>query len=125
MAWTYYVKTGELTDPDGHFAGTGYSGRAGIWRNNPDQEPVQAHGPIPAGRWSIGPAHLSPHTGPITMDLAPLAGTNTYGRSLFRIHGDNANHDASEGCIILGPAIRRQIDASHDKTLIVSNGELP
>lgn len=119
MTWTYDISSGTLTDPEGNFAGTGYSGRAGIWRNNPDQQHVVAHGPIPVGRYTIGPAHLSPHTGPITMNLDPLPGTDDFGRSAFRMHGDNANHDASEGCIIMGPSIRRQVDASHDRTLTV------
>jgi hypothetical protein len=119
MSWTYKIATGDLIDPEGQFAGTGYSGKAGAWRNNPDMQPAGGVGPIPAGRYSIGSAHLSPNTGPITMNLDPLPGTNVFGRSLFRIHGDNANHDASHGCIILGPAIRRQIDASHDRVLTV------
>lgn len=117
--WTYQITTGELTDPNGAFTGTGYSGKAGPWRNNPDAEPTQAEGPVPEGRWLIGVAHTSPNTGPMTMDLDPLTGTNTYGRSLFRIHGDNANHDASHGCIIMGPTIRGHISASADRILNV------
>lgn len=120
MSWKYAISTGTLTDPTGAFAGTGYSGKAGVWRNNLSAEADVAEGPIPQGAWHIGPAHTSPHTGPMTMDLDPLAGTNTYGRSLFRIHGDNINHDASHGCIILGPAIRRQIEDSEDRTLEVT-----
>lgn len=119
MTWTYDISSGTLTDPDGNFAGTGYSGKAGPCRNNPHAESTVAEGPIPEGVWHIGPAHRSPNTGPITMDLDPAPGTNTYGRSLFRIHGDNVNHDASHGCVILGPAIRRQIDLSDDRTLTV------
>jgi hypothetical protein len=53
------------------------------------------------------------------MNLDPVDGTNTFGRSLFRIHGDNARHDASEGCIILGPSIRKLIAASGDHDLEV------
>ncbi len=112
--WRYEISTGTLTDPSGAFAGTGYSGLAGRWRNNPSEVAAVAMGPIPPGLWHIGPAHLSPHTGPITMDLDPKQGTHTLGRSAFRI-----NHDASHGCVILGPAIRRQIEASEDRTLEV------
>lgn len=119
MAWKYDISSGTLTDPTGAFAGTGYSGRAGEWRNNPAMSGDVALGPIPPGKWHIGPAHLSTNTGPITMNLDPLVGTNTYRRSLFRIHGDNSKHDASHGCVILGPAIRRQIEASEDRTLEV------
>lgn len=120
MNWRYDISTGTLTDPSGAFAGTGYSGRLGIWRNNPADASDVAEGPIPPGEWHIGPAHTSPNTGPMTMDLDPLPGAETYGRSLFRIHGDSANHDASHGCIILGPAIRRQIEDSEDRTLEVT-----
>lgn len=117
--WRYEISTGTLSDPSGAFAGTGYSGLAGKWRNNPSEIAAVAMGPIPSGQWHIGPAHLSPHTGPITMDLTPLMGTHALGRSAFRIHGDNVSHNASHGCIILGPAIRRQIEASEDRTLEV------
>lgn len=118
--WKYQISTGELTDPKGHFVGTGYSGKVGVWRNNPNMQSVVAHGPIPEGVWHIGPDHLSEHTGPITMNLEPAStATDTHGRSLFRIHGDNKNHDASEGCIILGPTIRREIAGSTDHLLEV------
>lgn len=113
MNWAYQVSTGTLTDPNGLFAGTGYSGKEGVWRNNPDAEPDAAEGPIPEGLWHIGPAHTSSNTGPVTMDLDPaMASMDVYGRSLFRIHGDNKTHDASHGCIILGPTIRDRIASS-------------
>jgi hypothetical protein len=48
------------------------------------------------------------------MHLDPLPGTSTFGRSLFRIHGNNAVNDASHGCVILGPFIRRAIADSDD-----------
>lgn len=116
--WKYQISTGELTDPQGHFAGTGYSGKAGKWRNNPDCEADAAEGPIPEGIWHIGVAHPSPNTGPITMNLVPaMAAMDLHGRSLFRIHGDNKTHDASHGCIIFGPSIRRIIAGSPDQLL--------
>ena len=108
MTWRYRQSTGDLTR-DGSYEGRGYSGHgAGV--NNPALEADPGIGPIPAGAWRIGAAHLSPHTGPITMDLAP-SGFDPHGRSLFRIHGDNAAGDesASRGCIILGRAIRHAI----------------
>ncbi len=52
------------------------------------------------------------------MNLDPV-GHDALGRTDFRIHGDNVNHDASHGCIILGPLIRRAIADSADKVLEV------
>jgi hypothetical protein len=115
--WTYHQRSGELLH-DGKFAGTGYSGH-GDGRNSPEAQILANTGPIPQGRWKIGPAHSHPHLGPCVMNLEPLAGTETFGRSAFRIHGDNARHDASEGCIILGPSIRREIADSGDTELEV------
>ncbi len=56
------------------------------------------------------------------MRLTPAPGTDTFGRSAFLIHGDNAKKDksASEGCIILGPALRQQIAESKIKRLVVT-----
>lgn len=102
--WTYSQSTGELLN-DGAFAGTGYSG-TGDGRNNPDMQNVQNVGPIPQGEYDIGLEYDDDHLGPCVMALTPSEDTNTFGRSLFRIHGDNARHDASHGCIILGPSIR-------------------
>lgn len=118
MTWQYVQLTGELSC-DGEFEGTGYSGTA-EGRNNPTQEHVPNIGPIPEGSYKIGAAYDDiGGLGPCVMHLDPLPGTDTFGRSAFRIHGDNANHDASHGCIILGPAIRRKIAASPDRMLVV------
>jgi hypothetical protein len=114
--WTYRQIDGELMHND-EFIGTGYSGRD-EGRDNPDMEAVPNVGPIPRGRYSIGPSHTSDRTGPITMDLEPI-GHDACGRSDFRIHGDNTNHDASHGCIILGRPIRNEIAASGDTELEV------
>lgn len=117
MTYEYRQHDGQLTR-NGQFVGTGYSGHA-EGRNNPVAEGVQKVGPIPAGGYVIGRAYDHAHLGPCVMNVDALPGTDTHGRSLFRIHGDNANHDASEGCIILGPAIRHEIAASGDATLHV------
>jgi hypothetical protein len=115
--WTYAQRSGELLH-DGRFEGTGYSG-TGAGRNNPSFDHVASVGPIPAGRYHIGTAYNDPDLGPCVMHLDPKEGTETHGRSLFRIHGDNARHDASHGCIILGPAIRHLIAISTDRDLTV------
>ena len=116
--WTYKQSDGTLTQ-DGVFEGTGYSG-TGDGRNNPRMQDVQNVGPIPCGQYIIGPAYDDlGGLGPCVMHLDPYPSTNTFGRSLFRIHGDNVNHDASHGCVILGPSIRHLIAASDDRTLVV------
>jgi hypothetical protein len=76
-------------------------------------------GPIPRGIYDIGSGHPSPNTGPNTMNLTPQAGTDTLGRDLFRIHGNNATNNASHGCVVAGPNIRNQINNSSDHVLRV------
>ncbi len=115
--WTYDQSSGELRH-DGTFEGTGYSG-TGIGRNRPEAQQISNTGPIPRGRYKIGPAYDHPHLGPCVMNLDPEPGTNTFGRSEFRAHGDNQRHDASHGCLILGPSIRRLIANSGDTDLEV------
>ena len=115
--WTYRQHDGELLH-DGQFEGTGYSG-TGAGRNNHTMQDVPDVGPIPQGKYAIGPAYQDDHLGPYVMQLDPLPGANTFGRSLFRIHGDNARHDASHGGIILGPSIRRLVAASPDRLMEV------
>lgn len=118
MTWAYKQSTGELT-LNGAFEGTGYSG-TGAGRNNPAEQEVHDIGPIPQGSYTIGPAYDEvPGLGPCVMHLDPIEGTNVFGRTAFRIHGDNARDDASHGCVILGPSIRHLIAASVDKILVV------
>lgn len=116
--WTYSQSTGELLK-DGKFQGTGYSG-TGAGRNNPAEQATPDVGPIPQGDYIIGETYDDDHLGPCVMHLDAEDGTETFGRSLFRIHGDNARHDASHGCVILGPAIRQAIADSGDDTLRVT-----
>jgi type VI secretion system (T6SS) effector TldE1-like protein len=120
MSWTYSQSTGQLQH-NGVVVGTGYSG-AGTspanGRNNSALQNVRDQGPIPQGQWRIGPAHSHPHKGPTVMRLTPV-GHNAFDRSGFLIHGNNAANNASQGCIILGPAIRHQISSSGDTTLNV------
>lgn len=112
--YRYTQETGQLYIGS-TFLGEGYSG-TGPGRNNPDMESVANIGPIPKGIYAIiRPAYQHEHLGPIVMNLEPKKLTNTFGRSLFRVHGNNAGNDASHGCIILGPAIRRQIADNVDE----------
>lgn len=116
--WTYTQKTGELL-LNGTFQGTGYSG-TGIGRNNPDAQQIPFTGCTPQGRYTIGSPYTDGTKGPCVMRLTPTVNTDTFGRDGFLIHGDNARHDASEGCIILGPAIRNLIAHSGDHDLTVT-----
>lgn len=116
--WTYRQTSGEMLH-DGVLAGTGYSGHS-EGRNSPAHQSEARVGPIPQGRYIIGQPYHHPHLGPIVMNVDAEPGTNTFGRDLFRIHGDSTNHDASLGCIILGPSVRAAIAASHDRELTVT-----
>src|SRR4051812_47136038 len=115
MAWAYSQSSGDLSFAGAHVA-TGYSGHD-EGRNNPDMQDVRAVGPIPKGYWHMTGIENGTHTGPFTIILDPEPTTETFGRSLFRIHGDNATHDASNGCIILGPDVRHKIWGSGDHLL--------
>lgn len=115
--WTYDIQTGTIAH-NGLRIGTGYSG-FGEARNDVSAVRDKGAGPIPPGRYHIGPEYTHAHLGPITMNLDPYPENEMFGRSLFRIHGDNAGHDASHGCIVLPPACRRAIAASADRVLEV------
>ena len=119
MPWEYSQKTGVLSH-NGQNAGRGYSGKMGIWRNNPAMETVKNKGPIPRGQYRIGAAIKHAAKGPITMSLSPI-GHVAHGRTAFLIHGDSTKNpgDASEGCIVLGPHIRQRVAASGDAVLNV------
>ena len=119
--WTYKQSTGAVTRADGVVIGDGYSGN-GPGYNNPLSEDHIDVGPIPAGQWTIGPFFDDPGgKGPIVAHLTACKGTETFGRTGFMIHGDNAamNHTASEGCIILRRPLRQQIADSGDSSLEV------
>ena len=106
--WRYSISTGQLYDNGQPFGAPGYAGK-GKGRNNPAMVKEKNVGPLPPGRYSIGAAYRHDDLGPMTMNLEPLPGTQMFGRSLFRIHGNNSENDASEGCIVLPPNIRAAI----------------
>lgn len=119
--WIYQQSTGDLTNPLGDSIGTGYSGN-GADLDNPTGQGDIGHGPIPQGWWSIGDFFDDSHKGPIVAHLSPQEGDTMDGRQGgFMIHGDNAqaNHTASDGCIILSHSLRSSIAASQDRTLLV------
>lgn len=118
--WVWDQSAGTLSR-DGKLVSRGYAGRdRGL--NNPSMQGIAGIGPIPQGLWNIvGKPYDSPNTGKYTLRLEPAPGTNTLGRSAFRIHGDNArlNNTASKGCIILPRKIREMIYMSKDTILKV------
>jgi hypothetical protein len=120
--WRYSQASGDVTDPSGKPVGIGYSGR-GAGLNNPLMQATPDVGPIPRGAWTIGTFFDDPGgKGPIVAHLKPWCSTETYGRSGFMVHGNNAalNHTASEGCIILPRVVRELVRASGDTELDVT-----
>jgi hypothetical protein len=117
--WTYQQKTGRLSH-DGAFIADGYSG-FGAGKNNPDMQSVPNVGPTPRGEYTIGPVFDSPDHGPHAMRLSPAAGTATFDRDGFLLHGDSRVRpgSASHGCLIFPLQIRQQISQSNDKDLQV------
>lgn len=120
QAWTYSQKTGELQQ-DGEHVASGYSG-AGPGKNNSALQTVPNVGPIPQGDWTIiGPPINTDEHGPYVLRLKPEAGTQTFGRSGFLMHGDSKESpgSASHGCVILPRTIREQVWNSGDRDLQV------
>jgi Protein of unknown function (DUF2778) len=116
--WQYRQSNGDLSR-DGRSIGAGYSGH-GAGKNNPTMEGVRNVGPIPSGMYRISGQFHHPSKGAVTMGLAPI-GHTAFGRSAFLIHGDSIKHpgEASEGCIILGRALRQAVADSGDRELEV------
>jgi len=118
MTWSWRQAAGRL-ERDGKTVAMGYSGH-GEGLNNPEMEAAAGVGPIPRGRWRIGPAERHPRLGPVAMPLTP-DGHDAHGRTAFFIHGDNSRGDqsASHGCIILPRSVRQEIAAGDDRELEV------
>jgi hypothetical protein len=82
-------------------------------------------GSIPVGTDAIGlQGTYTTNLGlvlPGVMTLTPIAGTWSFDRSRFLIHGDNGRGDrsSSQGCVILQPSLRNLIGNSGDRTLRV------
>lgn len=98
----------------------GYAGRD-RGKNNPTMQDAIGVGPIPRGLWRMTAVRNSPNTGPFTIVLEPEPGTDTRGRSAFRIHGDSIRNPgtASHGCIILPRAVRERVWREGPDTLEV------
>lgn len=107
-----------MLDATGKVIAVGYSG-LGVAKNDPAAQHVPNMGPIPVGKYTIMPPINSPKHGPYAMHLEPFADDEMFNRSQFMIHGDNATHSASEGCIILPRGTRETIWQSGDHQLEV------
>lgn len=112
--WTYQQSTGRL-DHSGTDIQIGYSGH-GEGLNNPSMQDVVGVGPLPQGRYTIGKSYLHPRLGRVTMNLEPNPANDMFGRSAFRIHGDNPqmDHTASDGCMIFDYATRCRVSDAVD-----------
>lgn len=126
--WTFAQRGGELLH-DGKLEGRGYSGwddgdgvpEPGEGKGDPSAQEQRSVGPIPRGRYHIGPMFFHQSKGRYVMRLTPLPGTNTFGRSHFLIHGDSVRRPGagSEGCIVLARALRILVGESRDHLLEV------
>lgn len=125
--WVVKQSTGELFAPNRTLVCTGWSGRR-EGKNNPAWQSVKGFGPLPVGFYDIGDAYNHPHLGPVTMNLTPMEGTNTFGRSQFACHGwaadnpeteINETEESSHGCYVCLRTCREIIARSKDKQLLV------
>jgi hypothetical protein len=119
--WRYSIRTRKITE-NGVELGTGYSG-FNEFANNPEHVAVKGKGPIPPGKYRVGLAYKHDKLGPMCMNLDPLPGTNTHGRSHFRLHGDNstpAPFDGSWGCIVMPRTVRERMIHAQDRILEVT-----
>lgn len=112
----FIISSGELWIDSVKYAA--YSGYA-EYMNKPECCAIAHLGPIPKGTYTISPPYSHPRLGPIVFKLTPTVFTDTFGRSQFRIHGDNGTGNASHGCIVAGLIARRAIASSNDRTLKV------
>lgn len=103
---------------DGYYIWTGYSGH-GRGRNDPDFETIHDVGPIPRGEYVFGKPIDHPALGPYAIPIHPQPTTNTFGRSGFYLHGDDAEHDASLGCIVKSPKSMRMKIVEGDELTVV------
>ena len=128
MTWIFEQSTGNLVSPSGEVVASGYAGgncgKNPEGRNNPALQNVPCIGPLPVGTYTFGlPVPVS-KLGPYAIPLIPDSRNEMYGRGDFYMHGDRVGDPgaASEGCIIMPRAIRDEVWASDDHTLMVVSG---
>jgi len=115
--WTFRQHSGGLLHDSSPIA-VGYSGHE-EGRNNPEMQSVHDKGPLPRGRYTIGPPE--PQHGGFALRLTHDPSNEMFGRDGFLIHGDSIREagTASLGCIILPRLIRWAIWGSGDRELEV------
>jgi hypothetical protein len=111
-----------VLEHDGISLLTCYAGHGG-GVNNPAMQDQHDIGPLPQGLYGMTALIDSPHTGLSTIILEPDPANRMFGRSGFRIHGDNGagNRTASDGCIIAGHADDRigiWLSADHELKVV-------
>ncbi len=119
--WTFVQSSGEMINGDGLVVGKGYAGN-GEGLNNPAMQDVENKGPLPQGRYTIGPLQASHgKLGTNVAALDPAAGNEMFGRGDFFCHGRKGpdDMDASEGCIVLDHDPRMTVLKSGDRDLQV------
>jgi hypothetical protein len=113
--YTYSQSTGELRHANGTLIATGYSGY-GYGKNNATAQNVTDVGPLPQGNWKIGPLLDGGNMGPNVRHLEPQDGNDVFNTtrhaSSFYMHGCNGNGNASTGCLVIGPATRKQVNGT-------------
>jgi RHS repeat-associated protein len=101
----------------------GYSGQP-PYKNDPSAQNLSNQGPIPQGCYTWGPAlngggNHKNLKGPV-IPITPCTGTNTFGRDLFRFHGDDGHGTASTGCIVIGHDFRSWLSGfGHGRLTVV------
>ncbi len=128
--WTWFLREGELWR-GGALVAHGYAGN-GEGLNDPAWTDVKSTGPLPVGRYTIGPPE--PGHGGYTLRLHPDAETRArivaLGRNpdSFLIHADMADPKlagtASKGCLILARIYRVMVWESGDHELEVLEGHV-
>jgi hypothetical protein len=128
MTWVYVISAGLMARerspaPVQNASVKGFVGYSGHppHRDDPTAVALRDVGPIPPGRYRIGPAEEHPRLGPLVMALTPERGTETFGRDDLYIHGDSEERpgEASDGCIVLSRPARSVIAESTDRELLV------
>jgi Protein of unknown function (DUF2778) len=123
--FVYEITSGKLFAADGTLAGEGYSGHP-PHVNDVDAIQIPNVGPIPVGMWQAVAMRAFAPQGQFVLVLVPKAGTCTFDRSGFLMHGDLVNEpgqeEASEGCIIMPRATREAVwqSADHDINVVAT-----
>jgi hypothetical protein len=109
--YTYSISTGQFKSSEG-WSASGYSGKkinddGYDYRNRPQQMQARNMGAIPTGAYYIVGVNSSITSNTIVLSDDPS--NDMHGRNGFRIHGDNNNNNASQGCIILNADARAKI----------------